>query len=61
MSASATPPSSSAPTAPTPAAAPTTFVPPGTVGVDRRAPGAPEQPLASSGAARVVERASGEA
>eukprot|EP00969_Alexandrium_andersonii_P094218 4163387-Alexandrium_andersonii.AAC.1 len=60
-SAGATPSSSSAPTAPTPAAAPTSFVPPGAVGVDRRAPGTPEQPPASSGVARVVERASGEA
>eukprot|EP00969_Alexandrium_andersonii_P192839 8518871-Alexandrium_andersonii.AAC.1 len=58
-SAGPTPSSSSAPTALTPTAAPTTFGPSGVVGVDRRAPGAPEQPPASSGAARVAERASG--
>eukprot|EP00969_Alexandrium_andersonii_P149654 6617099-Alexandrium_andersonii.AAC.1 len=45
--------SSSSPTAPTPAAAPTTFEPLGAVGEARRAPGAREQPPTDSGAARV--------
>eukprot|EP00969_Alexandrium_andersonii_P124094 5483752-Alexandrium_andersonii.AAC.1 len=48
-------------TSPAPATAPTTFVPPGAVAAHRRAPGTLEQPPAGSGAARVVERASGEA